>query len=131
MTQARFENLVGQHVRWGGEVASVTPTERETCFEIIDRPLASDGRPFDSAPSQGRFLACTPQFFPRGLYEGEDVTVAGTLERSVKAQLDELKYRYPRVAIAALAFWPRSQKVLAGASFPRAWRPGGAQSYLW
>ncbi len=123
VTRAGVERLVGQHVHWGGEIASVTPTEHETCFEVIDRPLTHDGKPLDGAQSDGRFLACTPQFYARGVYEGQDVTVAGTLELPVTAKLDDLKYRYPRVAIATLHFWPRSEDSLASHDFPRWWQP--------
>ncbi|MFN8626129.1 MAG: Slp family lipoprotein [Candidatus Binatia bacterium] len=135
VTRARFENFVGQQVRWGGKVASVTPTESQTCFEIVDRPLDSGGEPLDSAQRDGRFLACTPQFYARGVYEGQDVTVTGTLETPVTEKLDDLKYRYPRVAITELHFWPPPEDVLANRTFPRRWQPWGTdlglQGYWW
>ena len=133
VTRARVENLVGRQVRWGGEVASVTPTERETCFEVIDRPLAQNGQPIHTEQTAGRFLACTPQFYPRGLYEGQDVTVAGTLETPAPGQLDSLDHRYPRVAIAALNFWPQPQSSHGDRYGSRWWQPSGqgSQGYWW
>lgn len=133
VTRVRVENLVGQQVRWGGEVASVTPTERETCFEVIDQPLAHDGAPLHTEQTDGRFLACTPQFYPRGLYEGRDVTVTGRLEPPVIGELDGLEHRYPRVAIAALNFWPQPSSSVGDRDGSRWWQPSGqgSQGYWW
>ncbi len=131
--RARFENLVGRRVRWGGQVASVNPTERETCFEITDRPLASDGEPLSTEQTDGRFLACTPHFYARGVYEGQDVTIAGTLEGPVTGKLDKWSYRYPRVAIQEIYFWPREQYSLRREYGPRSLQPWGqgSRGYWW
>ncbi len=133
VARARVENLVGQHVRWGGQVACVTPTERETCFEVMDRPLARDGEPLHTEQTGGRFLACTPQFYPRGLYEGQDVTVTGTLEPPVIGELDGLDHRYPRVAVGALNFWPQPPASVVDHDGARWWQPPGqgSQGYWW
>jgi len=131
--EARTQNLVGQHVRWGGTVANVTPTERGTCFEIVDRPLDRDGTPLHGQQPDGRFLACTPQIFPRGVYEGQDSTVSGTLEPTVTETLIGLKYRYPRVAITELNFWPRTHYSSVDRDGSRWWEPPeqGSQGYWW
>lgn len=120
----------------------------------FDRPLADDGEPLDTEPTDGRFLACTPQFYPRGVYERQDVTVAGTLEppgpasgvgsagpladgslRSPKSGrlLAESGYRYPRVAIATLNFWPQRHDSLSERYGSRWWQPPdqGSQGYWW
>jgi outer membrane lipoprotein len=133
VTRARVESLVGQHVRWGGEVADVHLTEHETCFEIIDRPLASNGEPLDTERTDGRFLACTPQFYARALYQGKDVTVTGTLEAPEIGKLLELNYRYPRVRIGELQFWPQAQNAFGDRYRSGLWSPWGAGSrgYWW
>ncbi len=133
VTRARVEDLVGRHVRWGGEIASVTPTEHETCFEVIDRPLADNGAPLHTGQTDGRFMACTPQLYLRGIYEGQDITVSGTLEQPVTGKLDELEYRYPRVAIEALHFWPQERPAFGERYGSRWWQPPdqGSQGYWW
>jgi len=133
VTRARVENLVGRNVRWGGEVASVTPTERKTCIEVIDRPLAHDGKPLHTGQTDSRFLACTPQFYPRGLYEGQDVTMTGTLEPPARGALDGLEHRYSRVAIVTLNFWPQPSASVVDHDGPRWKQPPGqrSQGYWW
>jgi outer membrane lipoprotein len=103
--RAEQENLVGQRVHWGGDIASITPGAQDTCFEVISHPLAGNGRPQDTERSDGRFVACAPGVYPHGLYEGRQVTVDGTLRKPIVRKLGPFPSRYPQVAVEQLHFW--------------------------
>jgi outer membrane lipoprotein len=133
--RADHENLVGQRVRWGGDIAGVTMGEQDTCFEVISRPLTRDGQPRDTGQTSGRFIACAPGVYPRGLYEGQEITVVGTLEKPTVRELGEGAHRYPRVAVEDLHFWPEQQREPAwrAQEWPRSpdqWQ-AGSEGYWW
>ncbi|MDO9068429.1 MAG: Slp family lipoprotein, partial [Deltaproteobacteria bacterium] len=45
LKQALSNEAVGSRVRWGGMIISVAPLKTASCFEILSRPLNSDGEP--------------------------------------------------------------------------------------
>jgi outer membrane lipoprotein len=99
--------LQGQRVRWGGEIVDVTPTKRETCLEVLARPLDCRARPRETDESYGRFLACRAGFYDPAVYEvGREVTIAGTAGRPVVGKVGEYDYRYPVVEAEAIHLWP-------------------------
>ncbi|MFI5394342.1 MAG: Slp family lipoprotein [Candidatus Binatia bacterium] len=107
--QAREENLLGQRVRWGGEIVNITRSEQDTCFEVVSYPLAQSGRPRDGEESGGRFIACAAGVYPAGLYEGQQLTVVGMLRKPPLEKVGEVNYRYPRIAAEKLYFWPHQE----------------------
>jgi len=133
--RAQEENLLGQRVRWGGDIANITPGEQGTCFEVISRPLARSGRPRDGEQSGGRFIACAPGVYPAGLYEGQQLTVVGMLQKPIVEKVGELTHRYPRVAAEKLYFWPAQEY---GSRWPTRDSPpygqpwgSGSEGYWW
>lgn len=52
----------GQRVRWGGEIVAVNPRQRETCFEILSRPLDSQARPKEPTKPTADFLPAPTAF---------------------------------------------------------------------
>jgi outer membrane lipoprotein len=99
--------LQGRRVRWGGEIVDVTPAKRETCLEVLARPLDWQARPRETDESYGRFLACRPGFDDPAVYEaGREVTVVGTVGRPVVGKVGDYDYRYPVVEAEAVHLWP-------------------------
>ncbi len=133
--KAQQENLVGERVRWGGDIAGVTVHEQDTCFEVISRPLTRDGQPRDTGQTSGRFIACAAGVYPRGLYEGQEITVVGTLEEPTGRESGEAAHHYPRVAAEELYFWPAQQHEPAWRA--QEWPPSsepwdpGSEGYWW
>lgn len=108
VAQAQQHDLSGQRVRWGGTIAKVTPREKETCLEIVSRPLDDQARPEDSDETFGRFLACSSGFYDPDVYRrGREVTVVGTLQPAVAGKIGELTYYYPKVAAETVYLWPK------------------------
>ncbi len=105
--QALHEDVTGNRVRWGGEVVKVTVNKDDTCFELLAKPLDRSARPLRSDNSDGRFIACAPQFFDPAVYaKGREVTVVGTVIEPVSGKIGEYDYRYPRVTIERIFLWP-------------------------
>lgn len=91
---------VNQRVRWGGRIAGVENHANETWLDVVARPLDDDGRPRSSDDSLGRFIARVDGFLDPAVYaKGRDVTVAGTIERSITRQIGD--YPYPYVVVKA------------------------------
>ncbi len=107
VADAQHENAVGRRVRWGGDIVGVTPGERQTCFEVIERPLTADARPSETAPMLGRFVTCASGYYDPAIYgHGRALTVVGKLEPAVTGKIGAATYDYPRVAAEHLYLWP-------------------------
>lgn len=105
--QTLHEDVRGNRVRWGGEIVKATAGKEETCFELLARPLDRSARPLRDDNTEGRFIACSPQFFDPAVYaKGRELTVVGTVQEPVTGKIGEYDYRYPRVAIDTLYLWP-------------------------
>ena len=105
--QTLQEDAAGNRVRWGGEIIKVTVSKEETCFELLTKPLDRSARPLRSDNSDGRFIACAPQFFDPAVYaKGRELTVVGTVIEPMSGKIGEYDYRYPRVTIERLYLWP-------------------------
>jgi outer membrane lipoprotein len=107
---AQEAKAVGERVRWGGTIISVTPLKAETCFEILSRPLDSDGEPKSTDATEGRFLACGAGFYDPAAYPaGRSLTVVGKIQPATTCKVGEYSYPCPRVAIESLYLWPQRQ----------------------
>lgn len=105
--EALREDVTGNRVRWGGEIVKVTVNKDDTCFELLAKPLDRSARPLRSDNSDGRFIACAPQFFDPAVYaKGREVTVVGAVIEPVSGKIGEYDYRYPRVTIERIFLWP-------------------------
>src|SRR4029453_10458475 len=62
VAQAQTQNITGERVRWGGEIASTTPQSNQTCVEVVSKPLDRRTRPVASDAGSGRFMSCEPGF---------------------------------------------------------------------
>jgi outer membrane lipoprotein len=111
--EAAVEPHTGELVRWGGVIAATNPQEKETCFDVISKPVDARFRPRDTDETLGRFRACAPGFYDPGIYEpGRLVTVVGALRGTVPAQVGDYTLDYPLVAADTVYLWkPVEQKV--------------------
>lgn len=103
---------IGQKVRWGGEIVSASPRPKETCFEILSRPLDGEARPKQTDETYGRFLGCADGFYDPAAYPANrEITVVGTVQPAVTLRIGEYEYHAPRVEIRQLYLWPKWEVV--------------------
>ena len=108
---AQQQDSAGERVRWGGIIVATTPTPKETCIEILSRPLDSQGRPRQTDQTDGRFISCTQGFHDPAVYAaGREVTVTGTLAPSVVRKIGDYSYRYPNLPADVLYLWPKREE---------------------
>ena len=131
--EAQQQRVIGQRVRWGGDIVSVTARADHTCFEVVDRPLDRDARPLAGAPSDGRFYACTAGFYDPALYASGQLTVVGCLERPTSKGLVDAGAALPRVATERLYLWPLPAPGRLESQPDMFWWPHevGSQRYWW
>lgn len=110
---AQQRDTVGERVRWGGVIVSTMPTPKETCIEILSRPLDTQGRPRDTDQTDGRFISCAQGFRDPAVYApGREVTVIGTLAPSVVRKIGDFDYHYPSLPADVLYLWPKREEYL-------------------
>lgn len=103
---ANVNAFKGTAVRWGGTIASVENKAHETWVVIVARPLDSDGQPIENDRSLGRFIARVSGFLDPDIYtKDREVTVSGTVERSVVRMIGKHPYAYPLVKVQTLYLW--------------------------
>ena len=102
------QNAVGSHVRWGGTIAQVSLTRKQTCFEVVIHPLDAAQRPEADDKTEGRFIACMPGFYDPVVYAvGREVTFVGMLEAPSPGKVGQYEYLFPRLAASAVYLWPQ------------------------
>lgn len=102
------DELAGQRVRWGGVIAGIQNNASETLIEVVDRPLANNGRPLDSDTSGGRFLARISGFLDPAIYTSKrELTVTGVLAPTITRPVGDYPYRYPVVDVDSYYLWAK------------------------
>lgn len=102
----------GERVRWGGSVIEVEPQATRTCFQVLGRPLASNGRPREVDASEGRFLACRAGFYDPALFtDTREITITGRIDGYDTRKIGEYDYRFPRVAADVVYLWPIRERI--------------------
>jgi outer membrane lipoprotein len=127
---------VGSPVRWGGRIIETKPTQGETCFQLISRPLNASGRPStgSSDASDGRFIACRAGFYDPAVFEaGRDVTFIGHIAGYETAKIGEYDYRLPKINADVIYLWPVVREVqVVPAYYPYGpWGPWGPWHGPW
>ena len=108
---AQTGNVVGQRVRWGGQIVSTKPGKDVTCFEIVSKPPDKQARPVDTDETLGRFVACAPGFYDPEVYAPRrEVTVTGTLAETMTRNVGDYEYRFPVVQAETVYLWSRRQE---------------------
>lgn len=117
----------GREVRWGGTIARTDNRERETCVEVVERGLGSNGRPNERDSSDGRFLACVDGFLDPVIYtQGRAITVYGTLAGSRSGRVGDYDYTYPLVRVGVHHLWqPQPEPVRYVVEPDPLWSPWG------
>jgi outer membrane lipoprotein len=111
-TEAAARGTPGDRVRWGGLVVGVHNGASESCFEIVGKALAGDGRPLVRDRSEGRFIACRAGFYDPAVFtSGREVTIVGAVTGFENRRVGDYDYRYPRVAADAVYLWPERRDV--------------------
>lgn len=102
-----IDRMRGTKVRWGGSIASVENHAAETWMEIVELPLNRYGRPIETDRSGGRFIARIDGFLDPHVYtSGRQITVAGTLEKTVAHAIGDYPYTFPLIKADAYHLWP-------------------------
>lgn len=122
VADAQQQDLTGRRVRWGGTIAEVTTSEKETCFQVVSRPLDRQARPLRTDETAGRFLACASGFYDPAIYDrARELTVVGTLQGTVAGKIGEFDYRFPKVACEQAHLWPRRPRAPRYEYYPYYW----------
>jgi len=103
-------NYVGQQVRWGGSIVSVSMENGRSILEIKHYPLMRYGFPLSNLYSQGKFIAESNEVFDPEVYlEGLLITFSGTITSEMTPNA-EARYKYmPHVDIIEARLWPHNK----------------------
>ena len=100
--------VLGLRVRWGGTLVRTLPGPKDTCFEVLNRPLDERARPERDDRSDGRFMACLAGFYDPEVYAPKrEITVLGTLQTPTIGKIGKHDYVYPQVAADTVYLWPK------------------------
>lgn len=109
--QSNVPAYKGETVRWGGDIASVTPQEGSTCLTVVGRPLNGQSRPRQTDQTTGRFIACSNGFYDPAVYsQKRQVTVVGTIAGSKSEKIGDYDYNYPEVTASSIYLWPKQSR---------------------
>lgn len=123
---------LGERVRWGGAVIAVEPQSGRTCFQILARSLAANGRPRETDDSEGRFLACRAGFYDPAVFTaGREVTVVGSADGSESRTVGDYPLDLPRVAAEAIHLWPQRVDTRYRYAPNHFWSPLGHHGWWW
>jgi len=99
----------GKSVMLGGTIVEIRNRKEGTQMEVLQRPLAREGRPVYTDETGGRFLVDVPQFIDAAVYQpGRAVTVIGSVEGARMQRLGEIEYRYPVLTVKQVHLWEPS-----------------------
>ncbi len=110
LTRVRMDidAYIGAELRWGGVITKVENKADRTWIEIVKQELGSNGRPFGSGNSEGRFIASFDKFLDPEVYKsGRPLTVVGRIEAGVTRPIGEYEYLFPVVAVEGSFLWKK------------------------
>lgn len=123
----------GTWVRWGGTIAAVRNGHAHTWIEVVQHPLADDGRPERTDTSDGRFVARIHGFLDPAIYApGRTLTVIGTLGDDQVHAIGGFPYTFPVVDVTRFYLWrprPKRQPVYPSPFWYDPWYPWGYPFY--
>lgn len=108
LTQVREspDTYLSQKVRWGGVILSTENKQDTSQLTIIAFPLSESGVPQISDQSPGRFIAIVDGFLEPLVYTSErEITITGSLLRSVTKKIGEFDYEHPVVKVNHHYLW--------------------------
>ncbi len=96
----------GRVVRLGGVIVNTENREKETVFEILEKPLSSRGRPKSGDTSGGRFMVVFDRFLDSAVYRpNRPVTIVGEIVGQKTAPIGEATYQYPLLSGRDIRLW--------------------------
>ena len=109
---ANPEAYKGKKILWGAKILHLSnPGAHGTSLVLLEIPVDDSGKPEDADRSEGRFIAITPDYLDREVYErGRSVTIAGEVQGKEIRPLapGEADYAYPVIAISEIYLWPKT-----------------------
>ncbi|MBL4638379.1 MAG: Slp family lipoprotein [Proteobacteria bacterium] len=107
LVDSETNNYVGEQVRWGGSIVSVSTENGRSILEIKHYPLMRHGFPLSNLYSQGNFFAESNEAFDPDVYiEGLLITFSGT----ITSELSEVPVNHhkfmPHIEITDAKLWP-------------------------
>ncbi len=128
----RRPDVLGQRVRWGGSIASVTSEKDRTCFQVVSHPLDYTARPEEDDRTNGRFIACISGFYDPEIYAVKrQITVIGTLQTPTIGNIGRYPYIFPNLAIETLYLWPKPSPITNVPPYAFGPDPFMYQAYPW
>ena len=99
----------GKVVMIGGTIVETRNQREGTQFEIVQKPLESNGRPRATDESGGRFLVLSPKFHDAAVYmRGRPITFIAEVVGQRVQPLGEVSYRYPLLQARETHLWSPS-----------------------
>jgi len=104
--QKNPEKYKGAWVMLAGVVVDVKNTKEGTFFEVLQKPMADNGRPLDTDDTGGRFIARSDGFLDPAVYHrGRAITVVAEVVGRKELPLGGTTYLYPFLLIKDLYLW--------------------------
>ena len=99
----------GRLVMVGGIIVASRNLQEGTEFEVLQKPLAGNGRPEETDVTGGRFLVLSSKFHDVAVFHrGRTLTVIGEVTGHRVQPLGEVAYRYPLVRSREVHLWSPS-----------------------
>jgi outer membrane lipoprotein len=95
----------GRIALWGGRIIKTTSIKDGTEMLVLETSLDFEGVPDGGKPTQGRFLARSPQFLDPAVYRDRKITLVGEVIGAEEKALGKTMYKYPVVMIKEFHLW--------------------------
>ncbi|GAB7220631.1 Slp family lipoprotein [Vibrio comitans] len=93
-------------VRLGGVIAKITNLEAKTRLEIVNLPIAKNGKPDINVEPEGRFVAYVDGFIdPVTFAKGRLISVLGKPDGNETDKVGEYEYRFPVLNANGYHLW--------------------------
>ena len=104
--QKEPERYRGRLIMVGGMIVETKNLQEGTQFEVLQKPLESNGRPRETDESGGRFLVLSPKFHDAAVYlRGRPITFIAEVAGQQMRPLGEISYRYPVLQAREMHLW--------------------------
>lgn len=103
---------IGNNVRWGGVIASVTNNADNTMVEVVHFELNSSSRPKQINETKGRFKLYFSGLLDPVIYkEGKSITAVGVVGEPEHGKIGEHEYLFPVMKAQNIHLWNDIKRV--------------------
>jgi outer membrane lipoprotein len=103
------DTFKGRWVMLAGVIIEARNTKEGTSIEVLQRPMDSRGRPYETDDTEGRFIIMTDRFLDAAVYHpGRRIAVIAEVVGRKILPLGEIEYQYPVVVAKELHLWEPS-----------------------